>query len=135
MQRLARMGFQLARTALPVECLQSITEQHSPYSNTAAPTWLPRFKKSTSDDYLFVDAGSYFMVQVNDRVGNTLLYVKSSVAIARMCGLAVCADQWSYTTYRSIGRLQYEVSVSRKSGVSKAQLLRVARSLMPTGNY
>ena len=119
----------------PTKCLQSITAQNSPFSNTAAPTWLPRFRVPTSREYIYVDAGEYFMVQVNDLSLNTLLSVKSSFSLSKKCSRAVCRDRSSITTYRAIGRLQYEISASRKSGVTSRQLIRVARSLRPVSSY
>jgi hypothetical protein len=122
-------------SASAVDCMRSITEQHSPFTNTAAPTWLPRFRTPIANQYIFVDAGSYFMVQVNDRSFNTLLSVKSAIALARECGSKVCTSKWSLTTYRSVGGLQYEIGVPRKSGISQTQLLRIARSLAPVTDY
>lgn len=111
--------------ATAVECMRSITAQHSPFTNTAAPTWLPSVR-GAGNQFIYIDAGRQF---------NTLLAIKSSVAMSKVCAGQVCRDKWTLTTYRSIGKLQYEVSASRKTGVTERQLLKVARNLSPVSAY
>ena len=122
-------------SARPVVCVQTIVSDHAHFSSAYAPTWLPRFKQRINPNgYIYVDGepgGQPFVVNVGDSIDN-LLTITIATSMTRICGSAICRDEWgSLHAYRQIGQNQYEIVALKRSGLSPNQLLRIAKSLQP----